>query len=1014
MKSLWRLLFAAALIVVLPSPGRAQTRRISGRITVRGSTEPVAGATITVVGTVLGSASDADGHFGVTVATGPQQLRVRRIGFQARLISVSGGATAVNIDMVRDVLQLETQVITGQATTVSRANAANAIAVVNTEQLNRVPQQTIENALQGKVPGAVITQNSGAPGGGIQLQLRGTNTVNGNYQPLYVIDGVIANNDAYSNGLNAVSGSGGGVTGQQGAQVTSYQDQQVNRIADLNPENIETIEVLKGASAGAIYGSRGANGVVIITTKRGRAGKASLDFVQRVGSSAISHTMQLRCFTQAQATVFIDANPPAGFKGSTDYFAANPYAGCTDPQQQLYGNNGFSYESAASLRGGTPDGNGTYFASASLKHDGAIAPQDGYDKQSLRANLTQQLGGRLNFRANSEVIHTLTKRGISGNDNNAVNPLDVISATPTFYDFSRKFSNGQYRSDPFVGSNANIIQDQYAIQTPENVYRLIASAQASWSVFATQRQTLDVQLLGGVDHYSDASQIYSPPSTYLEQSGIISPYAGSVVNNNANVTNANLNLSVTHKLATSFLTATTSSGLRQERVQTDFVTAVGQGLFPGVTNFATAIQTQLAEGQQLNKTLSYYAQEEILTLNERLLLTAAVNAERSSTNGDPSALYSFPKVSASYRLPWLPPAADNFKLRVAYGKAGNRVPVDYKYTYLTALLENGVNGLRQDVQKGLPGIRPEQTTEIEGGFDATFFGGRAGLEFTQYHKKTTDLVLTVGLSPSTGFTRQVINGGALQNDGTELGLNLIPVQGSRFNWTSNVTFSRNRNKVLSLPVPAFTPTAAAGAGFSERFGTYKIQAGYSATQVVVFKGFDSTFVNGAYAGRTRHEFHIGDQNPDFQMGFTNDFKVGKLGLSSLLDWRRGGYVINLTNSYFDANLTGSNLADTLAAQTRFASFLAGNPVYAEHASFAKLREVTLSYDLGESMAHAMFGGRANDILLELSGHNLYTWTHYTGFDPEVSNFGNAAVGRTQDVTPYPPSRQFFLSLNATF
>ena len=1014
MKSLWRLLVMAVLLAVIPSLGRAQTRRVAGHITVQGSTEPVGGATIQVVGTTLGTVADADGHFGMTVPTGAQQLRVRRIGFQAKLIAITAGATGLDVGMIRDVLELEAQVITGQATTVSRANAANAVAVVNTEQLNRVPQQTIENALQGKVPGAVITQNSGAPGGGIQLQLRGTNTVNGNYQPLYVIDGVVANNDAYSNGLNAVSGAGGGITGQQGAQVTSYQDQQVNRIADLNPEDIETIEVLKGASAGAIYGSRGANGVVIITTKRGHGGKASLDFVQRFGASAISHTMQLRCFTQTQASAFIDANPPAGFKGSADYFAAYPYAGCTDPQQQLYGNNGFSYETAASLRGGTVDGNSTYFASASLKHDGAIAPQDGYDKQSLRVNLTQQLGARLNFRTNSEVLHTLTKRGISGNDNNAVNPLDVISATPTFYDFSRKHTNGQYQLNPFVGSTANILQDQYAIQTPENVYRLIGSAQANWSVLASERQTVDLQLLGGIDHYGDASQVYSPPSTYLEQSGIISPYAGNVVNNNANVTNANLNLSVAHKLAISFLTATTSGGLRQERVQTDFVTAVGQGLFPGVTNFATAVQTQLAEGQQLNKTLSYYAQEEILALNERLLLTAAVNAERSSTNGNPSAFYSFPKFSVSYRLPWLPPATDNFKLRLAYGKAGNRVPVDYKYTYLTALLENGVNGLRQDVQVGLPGIRPEQTAEIEGGFDATFFGGRAGLEFTQYHKKTTDLVLTVGLSPSTGFTRQVINGGALQNTGTEVGLNLIPIQKAQFSWTSNVTFSKNRNQVLSLPVPAFTPTAAAGAGFSERFGTYKIQAGYSATQVVVFKGFDSTFVNGVYARRTRHEFHIGDQNPDFQMGFTNDFKIGKLGLSSLVDWRRGGYVMNLTNNYFDANLAGSNLADTLLAQNRFSSFLAGNPVYAEHASFAKLRELTLSYDLGQSIAHAMFGGRANDIRLEVSGHNLYTWTHYTGYDPEVSNFGNAAVGRTQDVTPYPPSRQYFLSLNATF
>ncbi len=183
-----------------------------------------------------------------------------------------------------------------------------------------------------------------------------------------------------------------------------------------------------------------------------------------------------------------------------------------------------------------------------------------------------------------------------------------------------------------------------------------------------------------------------------------------------------------------------------------------------------------------------------------------------------------------------------------------------------------------------------------------------------------------------------------------------------FSWTSNTTFSRNKNKVLSLPVPAFTT----GSGFSERFGDYKIEVGYSATQIVVFDGFN--------ADGTRKEISIGDQNPDFQMGFSNDFTLGKLTLSSLLDWRKGGYVVNLTNNYFDFNLPGSNLADTLAAQKRGMAFLAGQPCTWSTASFAKLRELTLSYDLGESFAHKMFGNRAKDLRLEASGHNLFTWT----------------------------------------
>ncbi|MEO7101851.1 MAG: SusC/RagA family TonB-linked outer membrane protein [Gemmatimonadaceae bacterium] len=1003
MKSVTRLWIAAVLLAVIPSLGRAQqTRRVTGHVTVQGGTEPIPGVTVQIVGTTLGATGDEAGNFSVSVPAGAQQLRVRRIGYTAKIVPVGANETTVTVSLNRDVLQLETQVITGQATTVARANVANAVTVVNTEQLNKVPQQTIENALQGKVPGAVITSNSGAPGGGIQLRLRGTNTINGNYQPLYVVDGVVVDNSAFGNGLNSITGAGGAIS--------SNQDQQVNRIADLNPQDIETIEVLKGPSAGAIYGSRGANGVVIITTKKGRAGTPTLNVVQRFGTTAVSNTLKLRCFTQAQATDYVNANTPGGFTGATDYFAANPYAGCTDAQNQLYGNKGLSYETSASLRGGTADGNTTYFTSAGVKHDAGITSTDGYDKQNLRINLAQQFGSRINVSANTEVLHTLTKRGISGNDNNAINPLDVISGTPSFYDFSRKVG-GVYTINPWAVSGANVLQNQQAIQTPEDVFRMIGSSQARWSAVASSRQTLDFSLLGGVDSYSDQALVYSPSFTYLEQSGVISPYPGTVARGNTNVTNANLNLNATHKLITSPFTATTSLGLRQSRSQVNNVFNQGLGMFPGVTNVATAIQTAVNQAQSLTKSFSYFAQEELLTADERVLLTGAINAERSSTNGDAHAFYAYPKASISYKLPWLPPATDNLKLRLAYGKAGNTVPVNFKYTFLTPLLESGVNGLRQGAQIGLSNVKPEQTTEVEGGFDASFFGGRAGLEVTQYEKKTTGMVLTSGLAPSTGFTTKVINGGTMRNVGTEVGLNLVPIQTGMFTWTSNTTFSANRNKVLSLPVPAF----ATGSGFSERFGSYKIQSGYSATQVVVFSGFDSTFdANGKYLRRARHELHIGDQNPDFQMGFSNNFTLGKLSVSSLLDWRKGGYAINLTNNYFDFNLAGSSFADTTKAQARGNAFLAGQPVYAEHASFAKLRELTVSYDLGQSFAQHFLGSHAKDLRIEASGHNLFTWTNYTGYDPEVSNFGNAPIGRTQDVTPYPPSRQFFLSLNATF
>ncbi len=223
--------------------------------------------------------------------------------------------------------------------------------------------------------------------------------------------------------------------------------------------------------------------------------------------------------------------------------------------------------------------------------------------------------------------------------------------------------------------------------------------------------------------------------------------------------------------------------------------------------------------------------------------------------------------------------------------------------------------------------------------------GARGLEYTRYQKRTTGLVLSAGLAPSTGFTSQIINGGSLINVGTEVGLNLIPIQSRMFTWTSNTTFSRNRGEVTSLPVPAF----ATGSGFGTRFGGSEIQVGYSPTQVIVYQGYDSTFVNGVYKSRTPHIAHPGDQTPDFQMGFTNDFTAGKFHLSTLVDWRKGGYIVNLTNNYFDFGLPGGNLADSALVVDRATGYSHEQPVYLEHASFAKLREVTLSYDLPSAL-----------------------------------------------------------------
>ena len=433
----------------------------------------------------------------------------------------------------------------------------------------------------------------------------------------------------------------------------------------------------------------------------------------------------------------------------------------------------------------------------------------------------------------------------------------------------------------------------------------------------------------------------------------------------------------------------------------------GRGVFPGVTNVASATQIFTTESQDIVKSSSLFGQEEFLTLSERLFLTAGVTAERTSNNGDPKKFYAYPKFSASYRLPFLPPKTDELKLRLAYGRAGNQ-PLRGKYTFLTSIIDDNKTGYRASTAVGLPGIKPETTSELEGGVDWTLFDGRARLSATQFRKQTDDLLLSAALAPSTGFTSQTINGGQLVTHGTELELGMTPIRTSGgFEWVSNTTYSSNKGKVTQLPVPGFIPSSGS---FGSRFGNAFIQQGQLITVLQAINGC-TALVNNVCPSSNRILTFVGNASPDYEMGFSNDLDFGSFHFSSLVDWRKGGLGVDPTNDYF---VGAGTLADTARANKMLSDFAKGIDVWVENSGFVKIRELTLGYDLPAGMASRLFQGHAQRARVELSGRNLKTWTKYSGLDPEVSNFGNQPLGRFQDVTPYPPSRQFYFTINTTF
>ncbi|MEP6999915.1 MAG: carboxypeptidase-like regulatory domain-containing protein [bacterium] len=998
-----RTLLLGAIAVLSASAAEAQQRRITGRVAAEGTNEPLGAATVTILGTTIGTYTSEDGKFSLTAPNANAlTLRIRRLGYQQKVVSVSGAQADVNIALTRDVLQLEAQVVTGTATVVSSQNAANAVSVVSAEALTKVAAPTIDNALQGKIAGAVISQNSGAPGGGTQVQLRGVSTILGNYSPLYVVDGVIVNNATINGGLNVISGASGG-------NFSSMQDQSVNRIADLNPNDIENIQILKGPSASSIYGSKGTNGVIIITTKKGSASSSSVDFTQRVGRSTLANKLGSRCFTSgAEYGSWADANLGQDATAAAAEFNAATTK-CHDYEAEYYANSGLSYETVGSVRGGTQTGGSTYFISGLVHHDNGLAPNDFYNKQSLRVNVGQTVGTRLTLNANSEILHTLTQRGISGNDNNGITPGDIFSATPSFNDLQRN-ADGTY---PVNGSGllpgSNPFQNADLVKTPNNTYRFIGSVTSGLSVFSSERQTLDASLTGGVDTYQSKDKVVSPATGYTD-AAINGALAGTLFNGDAEIVNANLNGSLVHKFVASAFTAQTSGGFRMERREANVTQLTGRGvIFPTVTNVSTAAQTFPNQTLGLTRDFAYYAQEELFALSERLLLTAGINAEKSSNNGDQAKFYAYPKFSASYRLPGLPNFVNELKARAAYGKAGNQ-PTAGRTTFLTNLLYEGATGTRASTIVGSPSIRPELATETEGGIDATMASSRVRLSATWYKKKITDLLLTAPIVPSTGFSTQYLNGGQITNRGTELELDVTAYEHGSTSWISGATFSKQTGFVDALPagVAPFNP----GVGSFGRYGNAWIQAGQSTTMIQASIGCSGPLsASGSCPAASRILGHAGDANPDFNVGFNNQISVGKFRLSGLLEWRKGGDVVDLTNNYFDSY---DLAADTAASHARYKNYLAAGSPYVENAGFVKLREITVGYELPATLTKSAFGGRAQNVRLELSGRNLKTWTKYSGYDPEVSNFGNQALGRIQDVTPYPPSRAFYFSLSSTF
>jgi TonB-linked SusC/RagA family outer membrane protein len=975
----------------------AQTRTITGRVSDSATTQPLTVGQVFVAGTSFVSTIKDDGSFAVQAPSQAVTLSVRSIGYKRANVPVRADQASVQIGLAKDYFQLEAVVVTGQVTSIERKNLSIAVSTVDAEALTQAPTPSIEAALQGKVAGGQFLNNTGAPGGGMRVQLRGVTTVIGQNSPLYVVDGLVVSDVAISPGTNPVTRASGS------ALDAGNQESPVNRIADLNPNDIETIEVLKGAAASAIYGSKASNGVILVTTKKGRAGAPTFTVLQRVGRSQLSFKNGYRRFqTLADATNAF--GPQAANFWKQDYTAYNL-------EDYIYDNHPLSHETMASVSGGTETTR--YFVSGEMKHDGGIVLNTYADKDAMRLNVDQTITPRITLALNTNVVHTSADRGLFGNDNSATTLGEVVNNVPNFIDLratcpdgSRQVlcEGGVYPVNPFQASNP--LQTAALLKIPETVWRNITTARLEYQPLQTQRNSIRVLVTGGADIFNQKDVVDAPPELQFAP-------ANGLPGTHAIAYSQNINYSASANLVHQFtplsgaFRATTSVGVQKESRDLSVSRSVGQNLLGGVLSLQTATNFTLGETRTRVVDAGAFAQEELLMLHERLFLTAGIRADQTSNDGRANESFYYPKASASYRLSL--PHVEEAKLRVAYGQSGNQPLYGQKFTNLQSSNQDGIGGFQIAGTAGAADIKPERQREIEVGFDGTLLDSRVNLDLTWFEKRITDLLLNRSLAASTGYSSERFNGGVMRTRGTEAAIGLVPIRNQVVTWNARLTWAQNRSLIMSLPVPSFQ------IGGSFQRGSNIIQEGHSPTEL-----WGNDTLPGASKGTIQIAVvSIGDQTPRYSLGLTNDLTFKSFSFHTLLDQRKGTLLaagtrrraVQAKNSpdYDEPGVLSGKLGDEQ---------LLYNPsvtrVFVDDASFIKLREARIGWDLPRSVVDRLHG-RARYLRLNLSGRDLWQHTPYRGGDPEVTNFGfSDALGGVREVGIYPPSRSFWLTLDWGF
>jgi TonB-linked SusC/RagA family outer membrane protein len=1055
---------------------------ISGRVTNEAGA-PLPGASVFLQGLSIGSQTNDQGRYSFVVAqaraTGQTAtLTARVIGYAAKSVSVTltaGQAITQDFTLASNPLRLGEVVVTGAGTSTTRERLTTTINTVDSSAIHRVAQpQNVVSALAAQAPNVEVRTQSGEPGASASIKIRGASSLSGTNQPLFVVDGQPIDNSAQStNGADASTVA-------------------TNRASDINPNDIESIEILKGGAAAAIYGARAANGVVLITTKRGRAGQTRY---------SVSST---NTFDKVYAPNLLQQSYGQGFNGggglctapdcvaSRWSFGAKIPAGTPvyDHQNELF-DTGLTSDNNIQISGGSD--RTTFFASGGLTAQNGYlkGPNNKYNRGTVRLKGTQQVGQKLNIGGNLSYVDDRGKYIQKGSNLSGV-MLGALRTPPTFNNEDTYNQFGLQRTFRFPNPTSvaemqsHIYYDNpfFVLDNPGNrseLGRSIANVNADWNPLGW----LNVKYTLGGDYYSD----WRLESLPLTSGG---DALGNVTRLDINNLEIDHNLigTATHSFGDNIdATLTLGQNLNSRRYRSNY--NFGEQLVaPLPYDIQNSISQQAREFRSLRHIEAYFGQAEINLYNQ-LVLNVGLRNDGFSTFGASNRRANYPKASAAWTFSkWLNGGDQSGlfsygKLHVAYGETGKEPPV---YGAITALsstsffglggfgdaLKSGINGqgaLSTGGTIGNPALRPERDRETEYGLDAAFFNSKVDLTATYYDKRSSDVILSAPVNAAQyGASQKTLNAAALKNQGVEFTLNLHPVQSQLATWDIGIQYGRNHGSVTSLNGAQFITynnegfTGAIGSstlGFAPGVirGQDFARCGRGLTLPVAGLG-EAQNIDALCGSAPKGALFLGpdglpvvdptdrviaDPNPKYTMSYSTSLKLwNKLTLSGLLDVRKGGSVWDGTRGvlYFFGTSKYQNIRDQVGQfgknyETDVYPVVAGpgkgvdafktpndwqdwwldqgggfgsvGAQFIEDGSFAKLRELGLTYTLDQSWVHSLTGFSTADI--RFAGRNLKTWTKYKGFDPEVNLGGAEFLTQGLDYFINPPTRSFVFSIS---